>query len=71
MRRREFITALGSAATLSVAWPLMMRAQQTERMRRIGVLMGGAGERVINRKAVTLLGLTIPALIATADTVIE
>jgi hypothetical protein len=51
-RRREFITALGSAATLSVAWPLTMRAQQTERMRRIGVLMGGAGERVINRKAV-------------------
>jgi putative ABC transport system substrate-binding protein len=43
MRRREFITALGSAATLSIAWPLTMRAQQTERMRRIGLLMGGAG----------------------------
>jgi putative ABC transport system substrate-binding protein len=41
LRRREFITLLGGVAT---AWSVAVRAQQGERMRRIGVLMSTAAD---------------------------
>jgi putative tryptophan/tyrosine transport system substrate-binding protein len=42
VKRRTFIAMLGGAA---VSWPLAARAQQAERVRRIGLLMGVADDR--------------------------
>jgi putative ABC transport system substrate-binding protein len=48
MRRREFIAGLGSAA----AWPVVARAQQPERMRRIGVLINQPADDPETRRRV-------------------
>jgi hypothetical protein len=44
VRRREFITLLGSASACSLARPLAVRAQQAERMRRIGILLAATAD---------------------------
>ena len=53
MRRREFITLLGGAA----AWPVAARAQQTERVRRIGILtVVGPAQPAAFREGMAKLG---------------
>ena len=39
LRRRDFIALWGGAVASSLSWPLAARAQQRERMRRVGVLI--------------------------------
>jgi putative ABC transport system substrate-binding protein len=63
VKRRDFITMLGGAAAV---WPLAARAQQPDRMRRIGVLLPGTSDDADFRarlgaflQGLALLGWTI------------
>jgi putative tryptophan/tyrosine transport system substrate-binding protein len=66
MKRREFITLLGGAA----AWPLAARAQQPDRIRRIGVLLFGTPDTDPNLGAF-LRGLRDLGYIESQNIVIE
>ena len=70
MKRREFITLIGGAAA---AWPLAARAQQRERMRRVGVLLPATADdaEYQTRMAAFLQGLALSGWIVGRNLSIE
>ena len=59
MRRREFIAVFGGAAA---TWPLAARAQQTERMRRVSLLLGYSEDDAEGQASVAALRQTLQEL---------
>jgi ABC-type uncharacterized transport system substrate-binding protein len=68
IRRREFITLLGGAAA---AWPLAARAQQGERMRRVGILWSSPPSAYVERLQAFRQGLRDAGYVEGRDLVLE